>query len=204
MQIGPKSTPLDLAYSEEDLADRQLQAGESLQRTVRFNLVEVGDHTLAVNISYFENSKSSGRIRTFRKLYQFVVRPCLNVKTKISSFAAEEHDFAKPLAMEAQLSNLADGPIMLKKVTLNPKPAYKSTSLNWDMLQAKGQAVDNPILSPQDITQIAFLLTPQDTGPAKEFTQDGRLLLGQLTIEWRTAMGDTGLLTTGWLTTKKQ
>lgn len=203
MQTENGSTPLDLTSSQEDSADRQVHPGESLQKIVRFNLLEVGNHTLAVNMSYFENSKSSGRVRTFRKLYQFVVRPCLNVKTKVSSFAADDVDDTKSLVMEAQLNNLADGPIMLKQVSFNPKTAYKSTSLNWDMLQAKGQAVDNPILSPQDITQIAFLITPQDNGPSKEMTKDGRLILGQLSIEWRTEMGDTGFLTTGWLTTKK-
>lgn len=185
---------------ENPTADRQIQSGESLQRIVRFNLLEVGDHTLAVNLSYFESSKSSGKVRTFRKLYQFVVRPCLNVKTKISTVASDPES----LVLEAQLNNLADEPIVLKKVTFNPKPAYQSTSLNWDMLQAKRQDVDNPILSPQDITQVAFLINDKDNSPDKESTKDSRLILGSLSIEWRTAMGGSGFLTTGWLTNKKR
>lgn len=209
MQAPSGTIPLDLIPSDEDLPARQVKPGESLQRIVRFDLREEGSHTLAVNLSYSETtilkdkSASSGRVRTFRKLYQFVTRPCLNVRTKVTTVPLDEGGDKPCLALEAQLDNMADGPITLQAVTFNPKPAFKSTSLNWDALQADRPQVDCPTMSPRDVQQIAFLIEARQNGPSKELTKDGRTILGQLSIQWRTAMGDSGFLSTGWLTTKR-
>ena len=119
-----------------------LNPGQPIQKNVRFDLREEGSHTLAVNVSYSETTiskdqaASSGRVRSFRKLYQFVARPCLNVRTKVSTFAAEANN-ATTFALEAQIDNLADDSIVLKPVTFNPKPAFKASSLNWDSFPLK-------------------------------------------------------------------
>lgn len=70
-----------------------------------------------------------------------------------------------------------------------------------------GQA-NAPILTPRDVIQVAFLLE-QDSS-AEEFqdeastaASDSRKILGQLAIQWRSALGDRGSLSTGWLTSRR-
>lgn len=66
-----------------------------------------------------------------------------------------------------------------------------------------------PILNPHDVIQVAFLLEQQagadeandETG--KHPPEDARKILGQLAIQWRSALGDRGSLTTGLLTSRR-
>lgn len=211
MRSPSGTTPLDVMPKDEPFLPGQLQPGGSLQRTVQFDLREEGPHTLAVNVNYSEttiskdHAASGGRARSFSKLYQFPARPCLNVRTKISPFPHEDPLDIKQLALEAQLDNVGDGPVTLQAVTFAPKPTFKSTSLNWDNSRDSNEVGLNcPILSPRDVVQVAFLVEVKDDGPARELTRDGRIVLGQLSIQWRTAMGETGFLSTGWLTTKRR
>ena len=188
-----------------------LQLRQSVQRNLHFDLREEGKHTLSVSVSYSETTlskdqgASSGRIRTYRKLYPFSARPCLNVRTKVSAMVAKDADTASQYALEAQVDNLADTSIVLKSIAFNPKPAFKSTSLNWDAQPlGKGEFTNCPVMSPRDVYQVAFLLQEdQSTGSRKEVTRDGRILLGQLGLRWWTEMGEEGFLTTGMLTTKR-
>ena len=216
MQAPTQTIALDLEAAGEDFGESEVISGNSLQYTVRFDLKEEGNHILAVSLSYFERTSkeqtaSSGRVRSFRKLYQFVAAPCLSVRTKVSDYLAQAVERKKApagkvsaYALEAQLENMADGPITLTKVTFNPKPAFKSTSINWDMSRPENEEIAGPFLVPRDITQVAFLITRGHAhSPQIEVTKDGRTVLGQLTIQWRTAMGDAGFLSTGWLTTKR-
>ena len=211
MQAPSGNFVLELFPADDASTKSELVPGSSLQKIVRFDLREEGNHTLAVNISYSEtvtakdHSASSGRVRSFRKLYQFIARPCLNVRTKISPLGVEEGQEIRSLALEAQLENVADAPISLKSVIFTPKPAFTSTSLNQvdGVGEEKGKR-SHPVLCPTDVMQVAFYLEQQDTGPNRELTRDGRIILGQLSIQWRTAMGDAGFLSTGWLTTKRR
>lgn len=80
MQAPSGAIPLDMRPSDEDIPNRQVGPGQSLQKIVRFDLREEGNHVLAVSLSYSETmisekSASSGRIRTFKKLYQFIAQP---------------------------------------------------------------------------------------------------------------------------------
>lgn len=212
MQAPSGTTTLEVSPADQEAA--KVGPGESLQKIVRFELREEGNHTLAVNVSYSEStvstdqSASSGRVRNFRKLYQFVARPCLGVRTKVSNLQSGDSDDIQSRAaryvLEAQLENFADGTITLETATLNPKPAFKSTSLNWDAKKSQMQHSDKPSMAPRDVFQIAFLVEQQKDGPGKEVTKDGRTLLGNLDIQWMTVMGDRGFLSTGWLTTKKR
>lgn len=59
-----------------------LDPGQTLQRVVSFALKDEGTHVLGVTVSYYEATATSGRARTFRKLYQFVCKPSLIVRTK--------------------------------------------------------------------------------------------------------------------------
>ena len=221
MQAPSLKIPLDLMPVDDDASPSQINPGESLQKILRFELREEGNHVLAVSLSYSEttmskeNAASSGRIRTFRKLYQFVAQPCLSVRTKVSEILPASIDGDTPkapkiqrFALEAQLENMADGPITLEKVIFNPKPSFRSTSINWDTALSDPKHVDSPILAPRDVVQVAFLVEQQDNqhndSPLKEIIKDGRAVLGQLNIQWRTAMGDLGSLSTGWLMTRRR
>lgn len=61
-----------------------LEPNQTLQRIVNFDLKEEGNHVLAVTVSYYEATETSGRTRTFRKLYQFICKGSLIVRTKVS------------------------------------------------------------------------------------------------------------------------
>ncbi|KAG6278436.1 hypothetical protein E4U47_005616 [Claviceps purpurea] len=62
-----------------------LAPGETLQRLVNFDLKEEGNHVLSVTVSYYEATETSGRTRTFRKLYQFMCKASLIVRTKVGA-----------------------------------------------------------------------------------------------------------------------
>ncbi|KAL3709968.1 hypothetical protein TMatcc_003760 [Talaromyces marneffei ATCC 18224] len=236
MQTPSQVFPLDLRPADDDNHDGTLSRtpgegldyGQSLQKIVQFDLKEEGNHILAVSVSYTETlltdtlastqAASGGRVRTFRKLYQFIAQPCLSVRTKASELTPAEVDnkslgpYGKTrllrFALEAQLENVGDGSVVIEKTILSPKPPFKATSLNWDVQAAEN--VERPSMNPRDILQVAFLVE-QEVGQQdgldtllKDLKRDGRATLGQLSIEWRSTMGDRGFLTTGNLLTKKR
>lgn len=145
MQTPSQSVPLNLSPPGEGAGPQSdsLGKGESLQKIVRFDLKEEGNHVLAVNVSYTEtvmeakegslssastgstgHVASGGRVRTFRKLYQFIAQPCLSVRTKASELPPLEVEnkalgpYGKTrllrYALEAQLENVGDGVIILE------------------------------------------------------------------------------------------
>ena len=147
------------------------------------------------------------RVRTFRKLYQFVAQQLLSVRTKtgevaISSGSDDQKD-GQPsrYVLEAQLENMGEGTVCLEHVSINPREPFESTSLNWDVAPSNG-ARKAPLLSPRDVVQVAFLLQRKPDSEEEETIASGRKVLGQLSIQWRGHMGDRGSLSTGWLTAK--
>lgn len=145
MQTPSQVASLDLGSSstQDEGDDIGLATGQSLQKIVRFDLKEEGNHILAVSVSYTETvmgtdaRASGGRVRTFRKLYQFVAQPCLSVRTKASELPVAEvenkslgpYGRAKLLrfALEAQLENVGDGAVVLKVPSLLPSIPFFST-----------------------------------------------------------------------------
>ncbi|RDW59316.1 trafficking protein particle complex subunit 13 [Aspergillus mulundensis] len=225
MQTPSQVSSLDLEPSDTNPNDG-LQKGQSLQKIVRFDLKEEGNHILAVSVSYTETlmgndlQAASGRVRTFRKLYQFVAQPCLSVRTKSSELAPLEVDnkslgpYGKTrllrFALEAQLENVGDGAVVIKQTRLNPKPPFKAMSLNWDFERPDGADMPPPTLNPRDVLQVAYLVEQEEgqqeglEALQKDLRRDSRAVLGQLSIEWRSSMGDKGFLTTGNLLTRKR
>lgn len=130
MQTPSQVASLELEPTYDTAQANCLQREQSLQKIVRFDLKEEGNHILAVSVSYTEtmmgpNSQAaSGRVRTFRKLYQFVAQPCLSVRTKSSELPPLEVDnkslgpYGKTklvrFALEAQLENVGDGAVVVK------------------------------------------------------------------------------------------
>lgn len=200
--LGPEISEDDAKGSDEDIGP-----GESLQKILRFELKEEGNHVLAVTVTYTETAlagegrPTGGKVRTFRKLYQFVAQQLLSVRTKAGEIAPGKH------LLEAQLENMGEGAVSLEDVHVNPNELYKGTSLNWD-LDAKGEAV-KPVLMAREVIQVAFLLEEKDAEEdagaegRKDQLGDNRKVLGQLAIQWRTALGDRGTLSTGWLTARR-
>ncbi|EYE97854.1 trafficking protein particle complex subunit 13 [Aspergillus ruber CBS 135680] len=230
--VAEMQTPSQVASLELESADHEtasadgLNKAQSLQKIVRFDLKEEGNHILAVSVSYTETlmgtdyQASSGRVRTFRKLYQFVAQPCLSVRTKASELPSVEVE-NKSLgpygrtrllryALEAQLENVGDSAVVLKQTRLNSKPPFKATSLNWDYERPDESTCPPPTLNPRDVLQVAFLVEQEEgqqdglENLQKDIKRDGRATLGQLSIEWRGAMGDKGFLTTGNLLTRRR
>ncbi|KAF2035485.1 hypothetical protein EK21DRAFT_107012 [Setomelanomma holmii] len=206
---NPAGSPLDLTGSTEDGENAESPGpGQSLQRILRFELKEEGNHVLAVTVTYTETAlgegkAASGRVRTFRKLYQFVAQQLLSVRTKAGDLT-QQGGLSKYL-LEAQLENMGEAAVCLEAVDVNPISPLRSTSLNWDAHAPSGNA---PILSPRDVVQVAFILeqqpgveTPENDGPQP--TPDNKRILGQLAIQWRGALGDRGSLSTGWLTCRR-
>ncbi|KAJ5474681.1 Protein of unknown function DUF974 [Penicillium sp. IBT 31633x] len=226
MQTPSSVAALELDPPNDKASSEGLKIGESLQKIVRFDLKEEGNHILAVSVSYNEtrigsdSQAASGRVRTFRKLYQFVAQPCLSVRTKASELPPLEVEnkslgpYGKTrllrFALEAQLENVGEGAVVVKQTKLNTKPPFQSKSLNWDTINPHMSAPALPTLNPRDVLQVAFLVE-QEEGQSegletlqKDLRRDGRATLGQLSIEWRGAMGDKGFLTTGNLMSRKR
>jgi trafficking protein particle complex subunit 13 len=202
----------DKAGKEAKVMD--LEPGKSLQAIVEFHLKEEGSHVLAVTVSYTDTGPTSGRVRTFRKLYQFAAKGCLIVRTKVGALPVvvikstnpegnEERRIRKRWALEAQLENSGDDTIILESVSLEEAPWCKATGLNWDV-GGEGNGVgemENPALGPKDVQQICFLVE-QISDEVEEEDTTGRLIMGMLHITWRGAMGNRGSLSTSWLGTR--
>jgi hypothetical protein len=176
---------------EEDLAP-----GDTLQYTLSHDLKEEGAHVLAVTVSYTETSRtaeggaSGGRARTFRKLYQFVAQPLLAVRSKITAREGrgKEND-ARQWTLEAQLEHVGEVAVVLEKVWLKEEEGMKGRGLN-------GKKV--VVLKPSDVEQVMFLVEEREKG------RNGveRVPLGELNVDWRSAMGERGGLTTGCLSSR--
>jgi hypothetical protein len=227
MQTPSQTVPLELYSPIPEDEQKALEPGSSLQRILRFDLKEEGNHVLAVNVSYTETTQveggsqaTSGRLRNFRKLYQFIAQPCLSVRTKATEFPPVEVDdktygpYGKSkllrYVLEAQLENVGDAAIVLEHTSLDAKPPFKSTSLNWDLLPRDNLEIERPKLNPRSVQQVAFLVEQEHgvtvglEGLKQDLKLQGRTVLGQLSIEWRGAIGDRGFLSTGNLMTRKK
>jgi trafficking protein particle complex subunit 13 len=216
MQTPSHTRALDLNPPNEEVVRTGLAPATSFQSVIHFDLREEGSHTLSVSVTYNEGvisksettgaiAASGGRVRSFRKLYNFNVGPCLSVRTKATDLhprAGEEQGALDRFALECQLENLADDTITMEKLVFEPRVPFTSKSINWDE-----EHVAVPTLAPREVTQVAFIIEEvlgEKGRVKKELTKDSRIVLGVLTIHWRSAMGHLGVLSTGWLTSRKR
>ncbi|KAL1887343.1 hypothetical protein Sste5346_010282 [Sporothrix stenoceras] len=216
---------LDLATDENGAAAAgagggsggvDLEAGQTLQNVVRFDLKEEGNHVLAVTVSYYEATETSGRTRTFRKLYQFICKSSLIVRTKAGPYAAavpssqlQKTGGSTPpqrWILEAQLENCGEDVLQLDLVMLQLEPSLTYEDCNdWDNevktpSSATGFGSRRPVLHPGEVEQVSFLI--QETDPGLQEESNGRLVFGVLGIGWRGEMGGRGYLSTGKLGTR--
>jgi hypothetical protein len=205
--LGPENPQTD---EESEVSDREgekaveitngvdLEPGKSLQKVVNFDLKEEGSHVLAVTVTYSETTATSGRIRTFRKLYQFVCKGCMVVRTKTGPLYSE-HNAGRKWALEAQLENCGEETITLDMVVLETAEGFKSRGINWEVV-GEGEMMERPVLMPGDVQQVCFLVEEviSEDGTRPE-PIDGRLIFGILSLGWRGTMGNRGFLSTGAL-----
>ncbi|KAL2135636.1 hypothetical protein VTI74DRAFT_7586 [Chaetomium olivicolor] len=187
-----------------------LRPGTSSQRILLFDLKEEGNHVLAVTVSYYEASELSGRTRTFRKLYQFICKASLIVRTKPGALAAGP-DGQRRWVLEAQLENCSEEGIMLERVGLELEQGLRYEDCNWQQQEgeeggdAKGRGTRRrtrrrPVLQPGETEQVCFVVEEEERGAAREV--EGRVMFGVLQIGWRSEMGNRGFLSTGKLGTR--
>ncbi|KAF3766335.1 hypothetical protein M406DRAFT_339581 [Cryphonectria parasitica EP155] len=88
LPLFPPPSSSSAGAHESEGAGTDLDPGRTLQRIVHFDLKDEGNHVLGVTVSYYEATETSGRTRTFRKLYQFVCKPSLIVRTKAGPLPA--------------------------------------------------------------------------------------------------------------------
>lgn len=177
-----------LRLAPESDGGTDLETGGTLQKVVSFDLNDEGNHVLAVTVSYYEASETSGRTRTFRKLYQFLCKPSLIVRTKVGALGADGEG-RRRWVLEAQLENCSDDIVQLERVGLELDPGFRHGDCNWET--GGGEA---PVLHPGEVEQVCFVLAEESnkSGP-------GRVAFGVLGIGWRGPMGNRGFLSTGRL-----
>ncbi|PSR93648.1 hypothetical protein BD289DRAFT_364337 [Coniella lustricola] len=226
--LGPQpsnTNPTTTTTTTEDAADGEnkstasdLSPGQTLQRIVDFDLKEEGNHVLAVTVSYYEATETSGRTRSFRKLYQFICKPSLIVRTKAGLLPAiaSQHQFQTPppedlekqtisaaskrrWVLEAQLENCSEDTMQLERVVLDLEPGFAYHDCNWE---ASGSP--KPVLHPAEVEQVCFIIEEQGSNGDGAIRPDdsGRIAFGTLGIGWRGEMGSKGWLATGKLGTR--
>ncbi|QKD49745.2 uncharacterized protein FOBCDRAFT_197163 [Fusarium oxysporum Fo47] len=175
-----------------------LESGGTLQKVVSFDLKEEGNHVLAVTVSYYEATETSGRTRTFRKLYQFICKASLIVRTKVGPLNSNNTQERGRWVLEAQLENCSEDVVQLEKVVLDTEPGLRYRDCNWE---ASGS--EKPVLHPGEVEQVCFVVAEDGTESGVEVTPDGRIIFGSLGIGWRGEMGNRGYLATGKLGTRR-
>ena len=121
----PAGSPLELSGPEgREETQPSPGPGQSLQKILRFELKEEGNHVLAVTVTYTETAlagegkAASGRVRTFRKLYQFVAQQLLSVRTKAGELTTTNG--MSRFLLEAQLENMGEGTISFEVCCFSP------------------------------------------------------------------------------------
>lgn len=129
---GTIGQALELEDAEEEATGeegRNLGVGETMQKILRLSLKEDGNHTLGVTVTYTETRHdistapsaegelkppaTGAKVRTFRKLYQFVAVPLLGVRTKAGD-VPERKDQRVRYAVEAQIENVGERGVVLE------------------------------------------------------------------------------------------
>jgi trafficking protein particle complex subunit 13 len=193
---APVLLPLSPEPSTAAKGGVDLESGQSLQRVVNFDLKEDGNHVLAVTVSYYEATETSGRTRTFRKLYQFVCKSSFVVRTKSGAMGSGTAEGSRRWVLEAQLENCSEDVVQLERVGLDLEEGLDYRDCNWE---ATGG--EKPVLHPGEAEQVCFVIEEQG-GQAATETDDGRVVFGVLGIGWRSEGGNRGYLSTGKLGTK--
>jgi hypothetical protein len=119
MQTPSNPVGIALDFESTDVPEGGFGPGDSIQTIIKLNLSEEGNHVLAVTVTYTETTlakegaAAGGRVRTFRKLYQFVAQSLVGVRTKAGDLPLRK-DGLHRYALEAQLENLGERTVALE------------------------------------------------------------------------------------------
>jgi hypothetical protein len=119
MQTPSNPAGIALDYEIASAPESGFGPGDSIQTIIKLNLSEEGNHVLAVTVTYTETTlakeggAAGGKVRTFRKLYQFVAQSLVGVRTKAGDLPMRK-DGLNRYALEAQLENLGDRTVALE------------------------------------------------------------------------------------------
>jgi hypothetical protein len=119
MQTPSNPGGIALDFESTDDPGGGFGPGDSMQTIIKLNLSEEGNHVLAVTVTYTETAlakegaAAGGRVRTFRKLYQFVAQSLVGVRTKAGDLPLRK-DGLHRYALEAQLENLGERTVALE------------------------------------------------------------------------------------------
>ncbi|KAH6621277.1 hypothetical protein B0J18DRAFT_432051 [Chaetomium sp. MPI-SDFR-AT-0129] len=226
-----QSTSTSPSTSTDPDPATDLTPGTTLQKILSFDLKEEGSHVLAVTVSYYEATELSGRTRTFRKLYQFVCKPSLIVRTKPGVLRAASAASAaagtgtgteaggrvvvrRRWVLEAQLENCSEEGIMLEKVGLDLDEGLGYQDCNWDWEEEGEEGEEEGAQGGEGRSGSGGrpVLQPGETEQVCFVIEEeeaggvkeveGRVVFGILQIGWRSEMGNRGFLSTGRLGTR--
>jgi hypothetical protein len=119
MQTPSNPVGIALDYENTNALEGKFGPGDSIQTIIKLNLSEEGNHVLAVTVTYTETTlakeggAAGGRVRTFRKLYQFVAQSLVGVRTKAGDLPLRKDGLSR-YALEAQLENLGERTVALE------------------------------------------------------------------------------------------
>jgi hypothetical protein len=119
MQTPSNPVGIALEFESTNAPEVAFGPGDSIQSIIKLNLSEEGNHVLAVTVTYTETTlgkeggAAGGRVRTFRKLYQFVASSLVGVRTKAGDLPLRK-DGMNRYALEAQLENLGERTVALE------------------------------------------------------------------------------------------
>lgn len=179
---------------------------------------------LGVTVSYYEATETSGRTRTFRKLYQFVCKPSLIVRTKAGLLGTvedgeevqqqqeqtpppeEENEAGETKAPATTASKRRRRWVLEAQLENCSEDTMELERVELTLedgltykdcnWEATGSA--KPVLHSQEVEQVCFVVEEKEGETVKE-EEDGRIVFGVLGIGWRGEMGSRGFLATGKL-----
>lgn len=211
---NPTGFPLDLQSTSEqpETSHTPFPPTSTLQSSLSHSLKEPGPHVLAVTVAYTSTSLNENGVaigsaaRTFRKLYQFVAQPVLAVRSKIGGIAAADVTAGKGRrwVLEAQLENVGGEGVVIERCFLKAgKEVFWRGGIEGgdeggsegEEVGGGGGRVKSVVLRPRDVQQVMFLVEDREEGGGGGAPK----ALAQVDIDWRSAMGEKGRLTTGWL-----
>ena len=185
--IGATPTSSMEAVNSQQQSQVSLLPRQSVEFLFDHEIKELGIHILVCSAHYTPATNSASAAprqsvdqrKFFRKFFKFQVLNPLSVKTKVNNLASGK------ICLEIQVQNLATAPLCLDSLRFEANDIFSSQDLN------DHQNFSSKILSPQDVRQYLFVLSPTEINYLACKTTPN---LGRLDINWKSTLGQSGLL----------
>ena len=189
--IGATPTPsmdnLQSNQKRSSMNQVSLLPRQSVEFLFDHEIKELGIHILVCSAHYTpkpvtsapRTTESSTERKFFRKFFKFQVLNPLSVKTKVNTLTDGR------VCLEIQIQNLSTVPLCLDKLEFTPNEIFSSQDLN-----DHDNFMSSKIISPQDIRQYLFILTPKIENYLACRTTPN---LGGLDINWKSTFCQSGI-----------